>query len=139
MQTDFTRLDTVLVTLINLYRQFLDPTLDNAVRIAVHASIEKRWANCDRPIFILALVLNPYICVSAFSRTSPYRMPDKLWELTRKAFIRFYSAEPDMDFRAAFSQYIRGQGVWSDTSMRLQQYTVDAEHAVRFLKKLLLF
>ncbi|KAF8844642.1 hypothetical protein BDN67DRAFT_666973 [Paxillus ammoniavirescens] len=104
-QSDFTRLDVVLATLVNLYRQFLEPTLDLAVRTAVLASIEKRWAKSDQQIFILALVLNPYIRASAFSRTSPYRMPDKLWDLARKAFLRFYGVEPNMEFRAAFIQY----------------------------------
>ncbi|KIK99404.1 hypothetical protein PAXRUDRAFT_8877 [Paxillus rubicundulus Ve08.2h10] len=40
-QSDFTRLDIVLTILVNLYRQFLEPTLDLDVRMAVLASIEK--------------------------------------------------------------------------------------------------
>ncbi|KAF9237372.1 hypothetical protein BU15DRAFT_63247 [Melanogaster broomeanus] len=121
-QSDCARLDIVLATLINLYRQYHDPTLDEAVRTAALQSIEKRWANCDRPIFILALVLNPYIRASAFLRSSPYRFPDKLWDLARNAFIRFYAVEPNMELQTAFTEYLHGMGAWSDSNMQLQEF-----------------
>ncbi|KIK90602.1 hypothetical protein PAXRUDRAFT_14255 [Paxillus rubicundulus Ve08.2h10] len=44
---DFTWLDTVLITLINPYRQFLNPTLDGVVCAAVLVSLEECWAKAD--------------------------------------------------------------------------------------------
>ncbi|KAG1817740.1 hypothetical protein EV424DRAFT_1347853 [Suillus variegatus] len=58
-QSDFTRLNVVLVKLVNLYHKFCDPLLDQAVCEVACSSLEKCWAKMDQDIFILTVVLNP--------------------------------------------------------------------------------
>jgi hypothetical protein len=123
-------LDTVLITLVNLYWQYLDPALDSTVCTAILASLEKRWAKADQSTFILAVILNPYIHASTFSTTSPYRTFDKLWELVDITFVRFYSVHPDTEFRVAFSHYIHGTGDWNDEKMGLAVLQAAADHEV---------
>ncbi|KIK79369.1 hypothetical protein PAXRUDRAFT_161450, partial [Paxillus rubicundulus Ve08.2h10] len=126
-QNDFTWLDTVLITLVNLYCQFLNPMLDGVVCAAVLASLEKHWAKADQPIFILAVVLNLYICASAFAINSPYRTPEKLWELVEMAYLCSYGIQPNGDFQVAFGQYLCGLGDWTDMKMGLAFWQADAD------------
>lgn len=60
-QSDSACLDVVVLTLVNLFRIFSDPTLDAAISAAIRASLEKRWCKADHSIFILAVVFNPYL------------------------------------------------------------------------------
>ncbi|KII86202.1 hypothetical protein PLICRDRAFT_114784 [Plicaturopsis crispa FD-325 SS-3] len=53
-QASSTRLDHVLLMLANLYRIYGKPDMGTEARTTMHASLEKRWAQCDRDIFILA-------------------------------------------------------------------------------------
>ncbi|KAF5368688.1 hypothetical protein D9615_010307 [Tricholomella constricta] len=94
---------------------------DESISRAVLASLEKRWANADRPIFILAVVLNPYIRANFFSRESPYRSFAILWNLVAKAYQRLFdtSEEPNHAFRTAFGHYVHRTGEWSDEAMGL--------------------
>jgi hypothetical protein len=104
--------------------------LDGAVCTAILASLEKRWAKADQSVFILAVILNPYIRASAFSNTSPYRTFDKLWELVDITYIRFYGLHPNTEFRVAFSHYIRGTGDWNDEKMGLAVLQAAADREV---------
>ncbi|KAL6309073.1 ribonuclease H-like domain-containing protein, partial [Sparassis latifolia] len=120
-QSTNAQLDVVVLTIVNLYRIYSNPTtgLDPRVCEAVLNSLEKRWANVDQPIFILAVILNPYLRVSPFTHDSPLRTFHHVWQLMKNAYLRMYRVEPDNEFRTALSQYLNRLGEWSDESMEL--------------------
>ncbi|KAG5640226.1 hypothetical protein DXG03_009768, partial [Asterophora parasitica] len=80
-QSDNAHLDTVVLTLINLYQIYSDATcnFDETIAQAVLVSLKKCWAKADQPIFIVVLILNPYICSGCFARNSPYLFFASLW------------------------------------------------------------
>ncbi|KAG6917691.1 hypothetical protein DXG01_001461 [Tephrocybe rancida] len=125
-QSDNTRLDVIVITLANLYRVFSDSThgFDESISATVLASLEKRWANADRPIFILAIVLNPYICAMFFANDSPFCSFITLWKLVANAYKRLLNTdqEPNHEFCTAFNHYLNRLGDWSDESMSLQYH-----------------
>jgi hypothetical protein len=64
-QKDSTRADQVLLTLAGLYLHYVDhpePELSKALV----ARLEKRWKDCDQPLYLVALLLHPFEGVSAF-------------------------------------------------------------------------
>lgn len=64
-QKDSTRLDQVLLTLAGIFLRFADhPEVD--VRTKMLIRLEKRWKDCDQPVFLLALILNPFEKLSRF-------------------------------------------------------------------------
>jgi hypothetical protein len=64
-QSDSTWPDQVLLTIAGIYLHFVThPEADTAKHMC--SRIEKRWKDCDQPLFILALVLNPFEGLSAF-------------------------------------------------------------------------
>lgn len=68
-QSDSTRADQVLLTLVGMFLHFKDhPEPD--VATAMVKRLEKRWKSCDQPLFILALILNPYEGLSCFGSTA---------------------------------------------------------------------
>ncbi|KAF5386718.1 hypothetical protein D9615_002122 [Tricholomella constricta] len=105
------QLDTIVLTLVNLYRMYSDESrgFDVSISRAVLASLEKRWANADRPIFILAMVLDPYIRANFFAKESLY------------PYQRLFNTlgEPNHAFRTAFGHYMHWTGEWSDEAMGL--------------------
>ena len=64
-QVDSTRADQVLLTLAGIYLWFSDHP-EPEVAAGMTADIEKRWNDCDQPLFLLALILNPFKGLSAF-------------------------------------------------------------------------
>ena len=64
-QKDSTRADQVLLSLVGMFlRMFDHPEPD--VAAGMTARLEKRWADCDQPLFLLALILNPFEQLSCF-------------------------------------------------------------------------
>lgn len=132
-QGDSARLDVVLLTLANLFWIFSQPSVDPAVRIQVHLSLEKRWKKCDQRVFLLAVVLNPYLRTTCFHQNSPYRTMGKLWCMIRKVYKDMFSSEPNLEFRRTFAQYLDRTGDWSDMEMDLVGWKASAVEAVRTL------
>lgn len=84
-------------------------------------SLEKRWKKADRPIFILAVVFNPYLRLSCFAPQSSFQSFNQLWKLVENAYKRLFSTmtSPDMEFQTAFREYIQSTGDWSDEALAL--------------------
>ncbi|KAI0027258.1 ribonuclease H-like domain-containing protein, partial [Vararia minispora EC-137] len=124
LQSDHCRLDTVLITLANLVRKFSSGRL------------EKCWAKQDQDFFILAIILNPWIRVSAFAKDSKYRRGIEVVKLACNVYRRLFQRDPDTEFELAVTAYIHRDGRWSDKEMRLARYmplggnpaTVDLVH-----------
>lgn len=131
-QSDSARLDVVLVTLANLFRIYSNSHLDNSIQQTVLqlASLEKRWANADQHIFILAVVFNPYIRIQAFHPRNSFRTMGGVWPLVKAAYLRFFNDIPDYHFRTAFGNYIAGVGDWSPARMSLDELRQEARSNV---------
>ncbi|KAI0728452.1 ribonuclease H-like domain-containing protein [Fomitopsis betulina] len=126
-QSDHTRLDVVLITLAKLYQIFSDNKYDLTIRRAILASLEKWWAKQDQAIFILAVIFNPYIRVSAFSRESPFRQADEIQNLAVEAYRRFYRCEPNNEFRTSIVRYLHKQSPYTDEQMGLEHFKQEAK------------
>ncbi|KAJ7908024.1 hypothetical protein B0H13DRAFT_2331783 [Mycena leptocephala] len=64
-QKDSTRADQVLLSLIGMFlRMAAHPEPD--VAKGMTARLEKRWKDCDQPLFLLTLILNPFEQLSCF-------------------------------------------------------------------------
>lgn len=64
-QKDSTRADVVLLTLVGLYLHYVDHP-EPEVSVDLVARIEKRWKDCDQPLFLVALILNPFEGLDCF-------------------------------------------------------------------------
>ena len=64
-QADSTRADQVLLTLAGIYLWFSDHP-EPEVAAGMTADIEKHWKDSDQPLFLLALILNPFEGLLAF-------------------------------------------------------------------------
>jgi hypothetical protein len=58
-QKDSTRPDQVFLTITGIYLHFAAHP-EHEVKKHMCSRLEKRWKDCDQPLFILNLVLNPY-------------------------------------------------------------------------------
>ena len=64
-QKDSTRPDQVILTLAALYLNFKEHP-EAEVSQEMTRRLEKRWKDCDQPLFLLALILNPFETLSCF-------------------------------------------------------------------------
>ncbi|EJD45140.1 hypothetical protein AURDEDRAFT_44492, partial [Auricularia subglabra TFB-10046 SS5] len=122
----------------NLYHFFSStPGLVQEAVLAVLASLERHWAQADQDIFILALVLNPYIRTSCFARNSPFRVGANICALAEAAFKRFYGVDPGAAFGDELIAHLQKQGSWSDDRMKLKHLKDQAkkeQHEVNLLR-----
>ncbi|KAJ7735370.1 ribonuclease H-like domain-containing protein [Mycena metata] len=128
MQIPDAGLDQVLLMLGNLYRIYGASSMPLRVRTCVQRSLEKRWRAMERPAFILALFLNPYIRASAFSRNNPAVKPIALYNVAKQLFTRFFDIEPDLDFYKAFFDYTNDRKEFSAEYMGLEMMKQMYEH-----------
>ncbi|KAJ6617824.1 hypothetical protein B0H10DRAFT_1948009 [Mycena sp. CBHHK59/15] len=64
-QKDSTRLDQVLLTIVGIFLRFSDHP-EPEVKLLMLVRLEKRWKDCDQPVFLAALILNPFEKLSCF-------------------------------------------------------------------------
>lgn len=67
---------------------------DQSVCMAIHASIEKRWAKTDQLPYIAALILNPHIKTSLFASTSQYALSSSAFILLATLWKHFFKDLP---------------------------------------------
>jgi hypothetical protein len=70
-QKDSTRADQVLLSLVGIFLHFADHP-EPEVRSGMTQRLEKRWADCDQPLFLLALILNPHEVLSCFGEKANF-------------------------------------------------------------------
>ncbi|KAJ7252919.1 ribonuclease H-like domain-containing protein [Mycena rebaudengoi] len=123
LQAPDCRLDTVLLTLANLFRIFNNlATEDAIVKKTMHASLERRWGKTDQELMILAVFFNPYLRARSFKRDV---LPaNKIFHLVRRAFQRLLGqdAAGDIEFLDAFREYYNESGDFTSDSMWLEGY-----------------
>lgn len=136
-QSNHANLGVVLITLANLFRIYSgNNDFDRDASATICASLEKRWAKVgvEREIFILAIILNPYLRTRPFNSHNRTMVPGRLWDMVRRAYIRMYSVQPDMRFRQAFGEYLQGTGEFSAESLGLSDWTELAKQEVSHLQ-----
>ncbi|CAK5275388.1 unnamed protein product [Mycena citricolor] len=123
-QADNTRADQVLLGLAGVYLHFSRHP-DPIVRAGMLARLEKRWEALDQPMFLFAVILNPYEKTDRFggeAAVSVFTLASILVELYTRVKLRKL---PDQDLsevesrkqgevRAAFMHYISGTGPFAD-------------------------
>jgi hypothetical protein len=101
----------------------------------VHKSLEKRWKKADQPVFLLAVIMNPYIRRDCFNRTSFIFDFPQLYEVFQTTYKRLYNIKDDANMpvglRSAFRAYVHREGRWSDLRMSLDELRSEAESQVR--------
>lgn len=119
-QATHTRLDQVLITLGNLFRQYSNtesPIFDEDLRLGVLKSLEKRWKKIDQDIFIVAVFLNPYIRAKLFKQQ--FLTEAQLYIIVERLYERLMRCRADLGFMDAFDDYKRSMGEFSDENMSL--------------------
>lgn len=106
------RLDEVLLTFGTLFHWFhqLGQEVDQSVREAVEASLEKRWRDCEQEVYRAALVLNPAFQISPFQRR-PWCADAGLFVLFTRLWKRFWPVEePPHTLYSEIKDYTRHLG-----------------------------
>ncbi|KAF8964938.1 hypothetical protein BDZ97DRAFT_2074991 [Flammula alnicola] len=109
-QAAHTRLDHILLTLGNLFRQYSDSestAFDEDLRLGVLKSLEKRWKKVDQDIFIVAVFLNPYIRAKLFKQQ--FLTEAQLYNIVEQLYERLMRCTADLGFMDAFDDYKRSR------------------------------
>ncbi|KAG1804269.1 uncharacterized protein BJ212DRAFT_1284616 [Suillus subaureus] len=65
----------------------------------MHKSLETCWKKTDQDALIVAIVVNPYVCNSAFDTTHVALTPNGLYAAMKWLYKQFHKgAEPDCGF-----------------------------------------
>ena len=133
-QANNARLDVVLLTLGHLHRVFSDASLliESELREKVLDSLEKRWAKIDQDVFLMAIVLNPYLRLSRFNRENPYLTEASMWTVFRRVYTRMLGEQPNHELSNTFTEYVHSLGEWSNESMSLEVVSACAAKDVSF-------
>ncbi|EPQ55188.1 hypothetical protein GLOTRDRAFT_24480, partial [Gloeophyllum trabeum ATCC 11539] len=97
LQSNHARLDTVLLTLANLYRIF------------------------EPEPYILAVFFNPYIRSKIFKPENTALTPLALYNMAESMFRRLFCKEPDLEFMDAFYDYHAGEREFDPQYMQLEK------------------
>ena len=132
IQGSNTRLDHVVLTLAYLYKLFMNPLMEDEVRVGILKSLDKRWSkNVDHDVFLMALILNPYIRSQAFRPGNPQLVAASLYNMADRVYTRVLESRPDAGFRAAFWNYLEYANEFTVERMQLKQYEADFQAEVR--------
>jgi hypothetical protein len=132
-QKKSTRADQVALMLANLYFVFMDDAIEVEVRDGIHHSLEKRWANSDQEVFILAIFFNPYIRGTCFRLDNPYLNQMGLYNMAKRLYQRIFSTTGtfiDLDFHDAFFDYYHGRHEFTPEYMGLDEMRLMAQRDV---------
>ncbi|KAJ3734617.1 ribonuclease H-like domain-containing protein [Lentinula guzmanii] len=122
-QKDSTRADQVLLSIAGIYLHFADHP-ERELSSNMVKRIEKRWKDCDQPLFITALILNPFEGLSAFGPRADLN-GFKISNLIVRLYRRLKSHPGNDDSQAAQTEkerqlskavlhYLSGTGSFAD-------------------------
>ncbi|KAJ6618888.1 hypothetical protein B0H10DRAFT_1218947 [Mycena sp. CBHHK59/15] len=122
-QKDSTRLDQVLLTIAGIFLRFADHP-EPEVKNAMLFRLEKRWKACDQPVFLLALILNPFEMLSCFGPNAGlnhFKCSKLLLSLYQRMKNRPDNTDTpeqrvakEREVSKAFLQYLSGTGEFTD-------------------------
>ena len=128
VQAAFCPLDQILLTFGSLCMYYDNlRTKDPADRMgctAIIDSIEKRWAKADQEVFIAAVILNPFIKISPFSRQTQLLTWAGILLLLKRLYTRFFSSTEQANelqenlwqLYSNLDNYFENKGIFSDLS-----------------------
>ncbi|KAJ7463541.1 ribonuclease H-like domain-containing protein [Mycena latifolia] len=133
-QKDSTRLDQVLLTIAGIYLRFADHP-EPHVKDGMLARLEKRWKDCDQPVFIAALTLNPFEKLSCFGPNANFNQFKSL-NLIISLYRRMKGRPDNIDtpeerkaketeVSKAFMQYLSGTGDFADFDAETWEQTYE--------------
>ncbi|KAJ6617270.1 hypothetical protein B0H10DRAFT_2218753 [Mycena sp. CBHHK59/15] len=122
-QKDSTRPDQVLLTITGIFLHFSDHP-EPEVKSLMLARLEKRWKDCDQPVFLAALILNPFKMMTCFGPNTNLNQI-KCLNMVVLLYCRVMSRTDNTDTAAdrkvkegqvskAFVQYLSGSGDFRD-------------------------
>ncbi|KAJ6596559.1 ribonuclease H-like domain-containing protein [Mycena sp. CBHHK59/15] len=122
-QKDSTRLDQVLLSIAGIFLRFADHP-EPEVKKQMLIRLEKRWKDCDQPVFLAALILNPFEKLSCFgpnANLNQFKCLNLLIALYRRMKSRPDNADTaeqkknkESQVSKAFMQYLSGTGDFVD-------------------------
>jgi hypothetical protein len=92
--------------------------------------LREHWVakKADQAVFIMAVILNPFIQLDAFNSRSALHFFPTLWSYFWALYVRINNLSSDgahsvprLQFRRTFQQYIDREGFFSDTTMDLEE------------------
>ncbi|KAL0071845.1 hypothetical protein AAF712_000767 [Marasmius tenuissimus] len=132
LQSHSCRFDQVLLTLGNLFRIFNDLSRsdpdDEAVRQAIHKSLERRWKSADQEVMILAVFFNPFIRSRCFN--ADFLPPIQLFHIMCRVYARLRISDPvedNDDFLGVYREYSSRSGIFSDMAMGLEFHKQESD------------
>ncbi|TRM63057.1 ribonuclease H-like domain-containing protein [Schizophyllum amplum] len=118
-QQDSVSANKVLLMIAGIYLQF-EAHPERAVSFRMTERLEKRWADCDQPLFLLALILDPFDGLTRFGDNAGLdhltinAMATQLWRRMRDRPDNADSAETrlskETELSAALLRYLAGTG-----------------------------
>ena len=124
-QATNTRIDHVVLTLGNLYRIYDNADLEGPLRDRVLWSLLKRWKAADQDVFILSVVLHPWIRGHCLSKGIS---PMTLFNMANRVFTRLF------EHMNEFTDFCDGLGKFSNESMGLAMWKAKFEGQVHIDK-----
>ncbi|KAG6894099.1 hypothetical protein C0993_012368, partial [Termitomyces sp. T159_Od127] len=118
-QTDLMRPDQVLLSFAGIFLYF-QKHMKELVADGMTKRIEKRWKALDQPMFVLALILNPFEGVSCFGpKAGTYRrvcsQPPKVpWTDVKEEIYQEVKLQKEKEVSEAFFSYLSGRGPFED-------------------------
>ncbi|PCH34787.1 hypothetical protein WOLCODRAFT_51179, partial [Wolfiporia cocos MD-104 SS10] len=96
----------------------------------IHESLEKRWKQTDQEVFILAVVLNPYLRTKCFRSGNAAITEASLSAMLGQCYQRMFGKAPDIYLFQAFTDYLHYLSEFSEDHMALEQLKQLAEKVV---------
>ncbi|KAJ6548268.1 hypothetical protein B0H10DRAFT_1969220 [Mycena sp. CBHHK59/15] len=122
-QKDSTRPDQVLLTIVGIFLHFSDHP-EPEVKSLMLIRLEKRWKDCDQPVFLAALILNPFEMMTCFgpnTNLNQIKCLNMVVLLYRRVMSRPDNTDTAADRKVkegqvskAFVQYLSGSGDFRD-------------------------
>ncbi|KZP06281.1 hypothetical protein FIBSPDRAFT_902909 [Athelia psychrophila] len=124
----------VLLSLAGIYLHFCEHPIEE-VQVGMMKCLEKRWKDCDQPLYLVALILNPFEGLSAFSDKAGmdhFKCNNLLLQLYRR--IIDHPSNTDLPterqakecaISAAFFQYLASTGpfkAWKDQQESYEEF-----------------
>ncbi|KAK6981174.1 DUF659 domain-containing protein, partial [Favolaschia claudopus] len=144
-QKDSTRLDQVVLSIGGIYLRF-DAHPEAEVRAAMCDRIEKRWKDSDQPVFLLALILNPFEKLTCFGPNANLNFL-KIRNMLLTTYRRIMSrpsntdtteirADKEKQILKALKQYLAGTGDFADFDAVQWKADYDSEDPVEVWESL---
>ncbi|KAJ7589139.1 hypothetical protein C8J56DRAFT_1075543 [Mycena floridula] len=143
-QKDSTRADLVLLTLVGLYLHFLAHP-EPQVAKDMSERLEKRFKDCDQPLYLLCLMLNPFEGLSCFgpkANLDHFKCTKLLLHMYRRMMTHPHNKdtpetrkEKERLLTNAFLEYLASSGTFSGMKENLDDFKETmAENPLRFWK-----